>query len=246
TTLKATISDSIAKDNLLKTTIVNSTTADNNLKTTITDSIAKRTELNASITIADDKISDIITISEVKKVEIIDLAELKKTEIDLLVDENSKKLIGKVYKGVYNHTTGYNKGDIYYKIDSTLVKFSINNANSPIVPVSIVKFAENKFKVLEETERNYETSNYRKKGVVKLNLGTLLQKVRDTDRISFSVSNSWDLIKLKTSDSDSPILVIEQTEQKSTSISKLNLVQVSKLIHDVFITPNPIKLLTHY
>ncbi|MGL5049636.1 MAG: hypothetical protein ACRC6E_03270 [Fusobacteriaceae bacterium] len=173
---------------------------------------------------ADLKKSNLETFSTNIKNDLEIFSTAKKTEVEALLTTNNinslESFIGKNYKGAFIADIDYNKGDIYFKKESDSVKFSINNSTSPIVSISVLSSIIEKFKVFEEQEKDYNVSNYNKNGIIKLNLGTSLQKLRDTHRISFSIS-----------DSSNPIL---------------ELIQITKPIHEVFITPNPIKLLTHY
>ncbi|MGL4998903.1 MAG: hypothetical protein ACRC5T_08060, partial [Cetobacterium sp.] len=96
------------------------------------------------------------------------------------------KLIGKNYKGNFKNGVEYEKGDVYYKEVSEVMKFSITNSSSPFFTLTKKEIILKDFKVLEEAEKDFDIYNHKKRGIVKLNLGVELQKIKDTDRINFS------------------------------------------------------------
>lgn len=196
------------------------------------------------------KSSDLESVGENKKIEIENLVLEKKEEFEVLLNSNNindlRTLVGPNYKGIYSHNSEYEKGEIYYKPSSNKIKFSTPNSSSPnfqiIQNLEIVK----KFKVLEEVERNFELSNYKKQGVVKLNSGHELKKIGDTNIVGFSTLNSWSIVKFSAPGDDSPLLTLTQENQIANSSPSFERSQISKPLHQVFISESPIKKISHY
>lgn len=165
-----------------------------------------------------------IALTSEEKIKIIDdLLNKFNVDINTLLNANNitnlGELIGKEYKGIYQHQNQYNKGDIYYKKNSYTVGINLDGS---LVVKKQKKIEINNFYVNGDSEILFNLSSYKKNGIVKIKFGSKLVKTSETNVTTISLNKIFNIVKISIVKNAAPAI------EKYLQTSNLNNVNLTK------------------
>lgn len=148
-----------------------------------------------------------------------------KSELENIVSVNNfEKLIGKNFKGAYDHKKNYQNGDIFYKDSLNNTKFSIPNTPDTTLIKHLVVEKIEKFLICGESQLEFQLCSNKQFGIVGLNLGETLVKDSEVNSTSANFPTVFNVVRFSIPEGSTVELgkILTMLRVSSPTIQKTN------------------------